>query len=95
MGFSVLGNGSIMSPIKVWRIHLGAQAHQKLTFIRLSKSISFKSCFHKHIELCIIYAFSIGAPSFRWVFWFTSCFLSPNRKESQWHKPIPFHESYF
>lgn len=68
MGFSVLGNGSIMSPIKVWRIHLGAGARQKPTFIRLSKSISFKSCFPKHIGLCIISAFSIGAPCFGWVF---------------------------
>lgn len=68
MGFSVLGNGSIMSPIKVWRIHLGAGARQKLTFIRLSKSISFKSCFPKHIGLCIISAFSIGAFCFGWFF---------------------------
>lgn len=68
MGFAVLGNGSIMSPIKVWKIHLGAGARQKPTFIRLSKSISFKSCLPKHIGLRIVYAFSIRAPSFGWVF---------------------------
>lgn len=77
MGFSVLGNGSIMSPIKVGRIHLGAGARQKPTFIRLSKSISFKSCFPKHITLCIIYVLSVGAPSFGWVFFALHLVLFP------------------
>lgn len=63
-----------MSPIKVGNIHPGAGARQEPTFIGLSKSISFKSCFSEHFGLWIMDPFCLFLKNQFW-----AGFVSPKR----------------